>query len=162
MKAKKRSCKPASVANIRWAAYAAAGAATALAGSNTAEAAIHYSGLLHERFPPNGSMKFPLDKSGDCFLFKRNLGDFGWGAYFRIYGIASSAIRGTFTHGDYFYVSKLHFGQNISEGSFTHVEFGSAILARGTFGGGYLDDWLDRGKGYVGFRFNNGAGIQYG
>ena len=43
-------CKPASIAKTRWVAYAAAGAATALAGSQSAEAAIHYSGRVNELF----------------------------------------------------------------------------------------------------------------
>ena len=37
----------------RWSAYAAAGAATALSGICSAEAAIHYSGILDERITSN-------------------------------------------------------------------------------------------------------------
>ena len=44
-------CKPASIAKTRWVAYAAAGAATALAGSQSAEAAIHYSGHCERAIP---------------------------------------------------------------------------------------------------------------
>ena len=33
----------------RWAAYAAAGAASAITGVSSAEAEIHYSGLIHQR-----------------------------------------------------------------------------------------------------------------
>src|ERR1051325_3570553 len=51
MKLEKLRCKPASIPKARWASYAAAGAATALIGSNCAEAAIHYSGLLNVHFP---------------------------------------------------------------------------------------------------------------
>jgi len=162
MKTKNLRCKRTSISTARWASYAAAGAATALAGSNTAEADIHYSGLLHARFPPNSSMKFPLDQPGESFLFSRNLGGIGWGAYFRIYGIDAASFRGTFTGGDYYYASKLHFGQQVSQGPFIRrVGYEDAILVRGSHDG-YLDDWLDRSKGYVGFRFNNGAGVQYG
>ena len=66
--------KRASIPKRRWAAYAAAGAATALAGSNSLEAAIHYSGYLHEsigiyeRFPLNPPISFSLCHPfpGDC------------------------------------------------------------------------------------------------
>jgi hypothetical protein len=56
------------------------------------------------------------------------------------------------------FVSKLPLGENISEGEFfrTYTD-SSGVLARGTYGA-----WLDRGAGFVGFRFQGGEGIQYG
>jgi hypothetical protein len=51
MKNKTLHSRPASIPKKRWAAYAAAGVATALAGSNSLEAAIHYSGFLNVTFP---------------------------------------------------------------------------------------------------------------
>jgi len=50
MKMKTLRRKSASIAKTRWAAYAAASAATAFAGTKSAEAAIHYSGRLDVRF----------------------------------------------------------------------------------------------------------------
>jgi len=32
----------------------------------------------------------------------------------------------------------------------------------GFLAGGYSDQWGNRGTGFIGFRFNNGAGVQYG
>jgi MYXO-CTERM domain-containing protein len=141
--------KPASIAKTRWAAYAAAGAATALVGSNSAEAAIHYSGLLHVEFPPGRDRikAFPLDQPGDFLSFVHSA--FG-GNEFAVYGIVSAAVRGSEISA-ITYVAKLSFGQAISTGLFSYGNRGN--MAYG---------WHDRGTGYVGFRFNNGAGIQYG
>ena len=73
MKRKNLRRKADPIAKRRWAAYAAAGAATVLAGSNSLEAAIHYSGLLRAEFPrdKNKVKRFPLDQAGDHFLFAR-------------------------------------------------------------------------------------------
>jgi hypothetical protein len=149
----------ATVSNSRWLAYAAAGAATALAGSNSAEAAIHYSGLLREHFPPdqNKLETFPLDQAGDYFLFRRTSAHVN-SAGFTCYGIVSSAFRGDAVF-DIYYVSRLHVGKYISQGRFVNAYpppfFG--IMAYDGVG-----EWVGAGTGYVGFRFNSGAGVQYG
>ena len=87
-------CKPASIAKTRWVAYAAAGAATALAGSQSAEAAIHYSGLVNELFLVGDADSFNLDRPGDFFRLSHT--SYGYGAKdkFSIFGIASAAFRG--------------------------------------------------------------------
>ena len=55
------------------------------------------------------------------------------------------------------YVSKLSFGQKISVG---HFQYGGGVMA--ITGGGGFAQWNDPGVGFVGFRFNSGAGDQYG
>ena len=50
MKANTLRRKPASIAKKRWAAYAAAGAASAFTCANSAEATIHYSGRINQIF----------------------------------------------------------------------------------------------------------------
>jgi hypothetical protein len=164
MKTNKLRCKPASIPKTRWVAYAAAGAATALAGSQSAEAAIHYSGLLDEKFRPNSHKTFPLDQPGDSLLFAHHRTACSE-ADFNIKGIVSASIRGS--TGYCLYVSKLSFGQNISSGNFVHT-FSGTYRGRGMMAinpvcfystGG---QWFFGGTGYVGFRFNSGAGIQYG
>ena len=45
-----RSKKPAAISNSRWLAYATAGAASAFTCANSAEATIHYSGIIGELF----------------------------------------------------------------------------------------------------------------
>src|SRR5947207_12678325 len=122
MKTRTRRSKSASIAKTRWTAYATASAATALAGSQSMEAAIHYSGRLDVPFPPHKDhvKTFPLDQAGDFISFARvESAPFASdAAYFRIYGIASAAWMG-FRYSAYFlYVSKLHFGEKISTGSF--------------------------------------------
>jgi len=61
MKTKKSHSKPSSIPNARWATYATAAAATALAGPQSAEATIHYSGHLRVVFKgatyPKGSFR---------------------------------------------------------------------------------------------------------
>jgi MYXO-CTERM domain-containing protein len=133
-----------------------AGAATALVGSNSAEAAIHYSGLVNEPFPPNRNKHkaFPLDQAGDSLRFVHTT--FCPAASFSINGIVSAAFRDYFT----FFVAKLSFGANISRGEFGPASHGIMALDRTCYT--YGAPWNDGGTGYVGFRFNNGAGIQYG
>jgi hypothetical protein len=167
MKTKTIRRKRASIAKTRWTAYAAAGAATALGGSHSAQAAIHYSGLLNERFPghEDKSYRVSLDQTGDSIYFARREATFSGTdmALFKIYGLVSASFIGYFVdtgssaYG--LYVSKLRFGRNISTGHFTFRDKG--ILAQGDFRGGF-QQWGHPGTGYVGFRFNNGAGIQYG
>lgn len=170
-KTNSRSRKSASIGKTRWAAYAAAGAATALASSHTAEAAIHYSGPVWVKFPPyrDGIHTFPLDQVGDSLVFQRlEVGtEFGRPDvdYFRIDGIASIAFRAagatisSYTN----YVAKLGSGEPVSRGFFQtrHLFNNGAPMVFGGFSEGYAP-WRKRGTGYVGFRFNNGAGLQYG
>ena len=60
-----RSKKPILIANNRWLAYATAGVATAIAGVNSAEADIHYSGTLNVPVPEGESVahSFALDNA---------------------------------------------------------------------------------------------------
>jgi len=155
-------CKPPSIAKTRWVAYAAAGAATALAGSQSAEAAIHYSGILDVRFPSgNICHDFPLDQPGDTLSLCHEIfyGFLDRGA-FRPFGIASAAFRG-FSAGQahHRYVSQLHFGQKIAAGPFTADIDGGKFPHYAQSGSG---SWQQPGIGFIGFRFNSGAGIQYG
>ena len=63
MKTRQSRRQTTKVSHSRWVAYATAGAATALVGSNSAEAAIHYLGLVIEKFPPHSNKikSFQLD-----------------------------------------------------------------------------------------------------
>jgi len=166
MKSNKPRFKPASIAKTRWVAYAVAGAATALVGSNSAEAAIHYSGLLNEPFPSNRDKHkaFSLDQPGDSLLFAHRT--LCKEAIFNIKGIVSASFRGSY--GYVLYVSKLSFGQNISSGNFVHTNTGFPksdcfMAIRATCVDSESGQWGSAGgTGYVGFRFNNGAGRQYG
>jgi hypothetical protein len=173
MKTRQSRRQTARVSHSRWAAYAAAGAATALASTSSAEAAIHYSGVVDQKFPPHRDtdQTFPLDQPGDFLVFHRHeVGipffqpfDFD---YFDVHGIVSAGFLGCdATFASYSaYASKLYFGQNISDGCF--LGFHKGIMAFNFYSGtsypGARGPWRDRGRGFVGFKFNNGAGIQYG
>jgi hypothetical protein len=147
-------CKPASIAKTRWVAYAAAGAATALAGSQSAEAAIYYSGIVNEQFLVGDADSFKLDQPGDSFRLSHYM-FYGPADKFSIFGIASDAFRGQ-GFGNRHYVSRLSFGQGISMGNFIQEYPGHLVYA------GIARQWGIPGVGFIGFRFNNGAGVQYG
>src|SRR5439155_19074181 len=152
------------IAKTRWVAYAAAGTATALAGSQSAEAAIHYSGRLDWRFTVGDAHRFHLDQLGDSFRLSHTTVYYGTQeGNFSIFGIASAAFRGRLLGFNRNYVSKLSFGQRISSGHFTQ-QFTQRAFGHLFYGGrsGPHSQWTNRGTGFIGFRFNNGAGVQYG
>lgn len=129
------------------------------------EAAIHYSGDLHAQFGPHkGKVKpFSLDQAGDYLLLGRS--DYFHGGvgfdFLEVHGIVSGAFRGIQDFSTYHvFVSKLSFGENISSGGFwSHRSYG---ILTGYFSRPIYSQWTDPGIGFVGFRFNNGAGVQYG
>jgi hypothetical protein len=168
MKIRRSRRQIATLPNSRWLAYATAGAATALAGTNSAEAAIHYSGSLNVTFPPDRPRlkTFPLDQPGDYFVFARGEDIVGNSrtdaAAFSVFGIISASFRGLgYSHTYYIYpVSKLPRGENISAGPFTRARFQHGGRLASIYHS--HTQWADRGVGFVGFKFNNGAGVQYG
>jgi hypothetical protein len=158
MKSKHRNRKSASIGKTRWAGYAAAGAATALVGSQSAESAIHYSGRLNVVFDEGLVVRFTLDQPGNFIT----LGHLHYtSAYFRVYSACScdKAMRAFYTSLNFpVMVSKLPRGENISAGTFlrTHT-YSEGVLARNGYGA-----WRDRGPGFIGFRFHGSGGTQYG
>jgi PEP-CTERM putative exosortase interaction domain len=163
---KVRRTKLTSLSNSRWAAYATAGAATVIAGVNSTEAAIHYSGVLNVSFSGTQTMpRFALDLPGDSFIlghFPNNSGFAG----FIVGGLLSAAFRGT-SNGPFVYPSHLAAGINIATGVFqvnpstTNGSGGHyfGTLASNAFYGG---QWRSADTAFVGFRFNGGTGIHYG
>jgi hypothetical protein len=87
---KKRLRNVNSISTGRWTAYAAAAAATGFAATHSAEATIHYSGLVNQNVIGDRSVTFPLDPAGGSFSARHR--DFtymgrraGGAAYFNIY-----------------------------------------------------------------------------
>ena len=164
------SKKPAVIANARWLAYATAGAASAFTCANSAEATIHYSGLIGEfiagRCDPD-SVRFQLDQPGDSFRLRHSLlfvcsGDYGGYAHFGILGRAGASVAGFYcpSNPKALSVSKLNRGQLISRRPF--LARNSGLLA-GTHSYGSCAGQFDYGDvGFIGFKFNNGSGDQYG
>jgi len=163
-----------SVSTSRWTAYAAAAAASGFAATQTAEATIHYSGLVNQRINGDDLVRFPLDPAGGSFLVRhRNLyygaRPAGGAAFFNIYAAQSASVDGIYCAPCQALVFpyKLNRGDTISRGPFTSVRRDSigALLAldykSSTFDSSY-GNFLERGPGLIGFKFNNGAGVQYG
>jgi hypothetical protein len=156
----------AKIPQSRWVAYASAGAATALAGVGSAEAAIHYSGAVNAPFPTGSSQigSFALDNNA-ILRFVNIFSAAGAGpggvALFRIQGAAvSNMFLGT-AAGNFRYPSNLAFGANIAAGPF--AAFNSNFFATLAYGGGFTHSkFLNGGTGFIGFRFNGGSGIEYG
>lgn len=153
----------AQISQSRWVAYASAGAATALAGVGSAEADIHYSGVLNAPFPAgSGSVgSFPLDNAAILRFVNSAAGSSGGAAFFRLQGAAVSNMFVGTANGPFRYPSNLAFGANIAAGPF--AAFNGIYFATLAYGNGYAHSkFLNPGIGYIGFRFNGGGGIEFG
>jgi hypothetical protein len=152
--------------NSRWAAYAAAAAST-LAGAGSAEAEIHYSGNVSTRLTGNAQASLPLS-NGASLVFENIYGGtfFLQHFHFLMNGVISGSARTYFHSFNRGLLDNLPPGENVSAGEFFSVAgnpgFGAlfTFLSDGEFappysGGGWT-------RGFVGFRFNIGNGMQYG
>jgi hypothetical protein len=157
MKMKPRN-KAALFLNSRWTAYAAAGAATAF-GAATAEAEIHYSGRVDVLLDPDpaSSTMLPLSNGVSIGLFNGEAATHEYnGAAFQVLGAGiSHGFRATNSEVN---VERLRPGLLVSQGVFHQTT---------SFGGGnirsiYNPEWDGGGQGFIGFKFNTGAGTQYG
>jgi hypothetical protein len=144
-----------SVSTPRWTAYMAAAAASAVAGAGSAEAEIHYSGVRDIKFSRTSQdelHKLPL--SGGAFL---GFGRFIGGSYYvaGVAGVAGAAISNAVRSG--FFLARLDSGVSVSSGRF--YDLGELGELFGIYNSGAF---APSGEGFVGFRFNNGQGMQYG
>jgi|SRR5215831_13604268 len=164
MKTRSRQTHNLKIPPSRWLAYSGAAAATALAGSSSADGEIHYSGRVDVIFPSDESksVAFPLDQAGDSIAFIHSLSFRSSGqAFFSVTGLQSGGFVGRLSS---FlsepYVSRLvRSNRYVSDHRFLSYNFGTLAgvinhIPRG--------EWQDGGPGFVGFRFNGGAGTQYG
>jgi hypothetical protein len=144
-------------------AYAAAGLATASGGAISAEGEIHYSGPVNYAFHGRGSKtgqwhSFPLSNGARLWggtIHINDLGIYDY-AYFGLTGaIASNSLRAV---PGFFGVAALPAKSVVSQGSFSFL--GQRGVMQGLFCS--YPDWKEPGIYYVGFRFGNGAGAQYG
>ena len=150
-----RSRKIARIANSRWIAYGTAGAATAL-GATTAEADIHYSGIINE--PVSfGAETFPLS-NGAVLWFEHHQTDTNYNsAKFELRSAAVSNGWQSDFNGFRYVPMNLARNQPIST---QHFGDGVGILASSPFCNGY--QFCGRGSAILGFKFNTGGGTQYG
>src|SRR4051812_24585321 len=162
-----RRTKVVSLPNSRWTAYAAAGAASALAGAGSAEAAIHYSGPINAVFASGSSVAqtFALDNAAVLRFVNILTGSSSAGvALFRIQGAAvSNQFRGI-AAGNFRYPERLNLDAPVSAGApGAFANFNANFFATLAYGGGYTNSqFLAPGIGFIGFRFNGGSGPEYG
>ena len=157
-----------SLNSSRWAAYATAGAATAIAGANSAEAAIHYSGVLNVSVPTGEGVAhtFSLDNAAVIRFVNILTGPSaspgpGGDALFRIQGAAVSNMFAGTAAGAFRYPSNLAAGASIAARPFASMN--ANFFATLAYGGGFAHSkFLAAGIDFIGFRFNGGSGIEYG
>jgi hypothetical protein len=173
MKTKSVHCKPVSIAKGRWAAYATAGAASAFTCANSAEATIHYSGRIGEFFGSHQdkSARFQLDQPGDSIRLRHSLfltvtASYGGTAHFGVLGRAEAGFAGFYnpcpSAPHVVSVSKLNRGQFISGRPFLARNSGLLAAFRNYCSSGSVGQFDSAGVGFIGFKFNNGSGDQYG
>jgi len=155
------------VSNARWVAYATAGAATAIAGVHSAEATIHYSGMINQvvNAASGASAVFHFNLTGGASFspFHFRVNSASGIAAMGIHGPVSGMING-FQAG-YPYLSRLAAGVNPAAHGFVTPGNSAFFNGYGTlaFRGGYGNDqWLAAGMGFIGLKFNTGAGTEYG
>ncbi len=190
-----RRCKITSVEHQRWAAYATAALATSFSFNlaNSAEAKIHYSGLINEELDGDSSVSFPLGDAGvikfehvkhyfgtiicttsPCSsrpqnrMAPRGIQTITWyydgGSAFVGISAPSGAVRGAVTPDGEVSASRLVNRDVISAGPF--VPGGGFLVERSANqwgGSGYpRGKFQAAGPGAIAFKFNTGAGDQYG
>ena len=158
-----RSRNSTAITNSRWLAYATAGAASAFACAHSAEGTIHYSGPINREFSyGRQTATFQLDQPGDSIrLIHFTTTNYAGHAYFGVAGRVGDSIVGFHKDCEY----RLHsWASNLEEGQFISfqplVPAHVALLTRA--GNGCNGQFNRRGIGYIGFKFNNGSGDQYG
>jgi MYXO-CTERM domain-containing protein len=166
MKARSRKNNPIKIPSSRWLAYAGAGAATALGGVNPADAEIHYSGHVDVTFRHDDTKTVQFSIEPGAFLLFRHDNDFSDGlgaAFFHAEGQQAGAFVGYFVGFEYAYVSRIKGGGNryISQGYFI-ADKGGYYFGTMVNGGQGRGAWKKQGTDFIGFRFDNGAGPQYG
>ena len=157
-----RSRKTLQFSHVRWTSYAIAAGATAVAGTPAAEAEIHYSGVINYKFDQHSrgdeAHSFPLSQGAFLLGFRYVRGRTANSATLAIQGGAvSNAFRIYSPSFADSVAASLPRGSVVSQGYFNG------------FGWGRLQDYACEFPGfqqpgiyYAGFRFNSGAGTQYG
>lgn len=167
---RKFDSKITSITSGRWTAYAAAAAASTFAAAHSAEATIHYSGLINQRIGGRDRAIFHLDPAGGTFVVSHfnfvygsssvpNGGVAGFGVYAPMSASVNGLSGGCRNNNPC--VSKLAQHDPISAQPFISRGGTLAWEYDGSHRS-YYGQFLDRGYGLVGFKFNNGAGVQYG
>jgi hypothetical protein len=163
---------PLNLSTSRWLAYAAAGAASGLVSAPCAEGAIHYSGILPERFTGFDGKAFPL-APGASIVFNHfphftytegstSIFFAGFAAVDMLGGsIAGFTKTCIYTNFDAT-ASNLASGASIAQQPFTQKTGILVNLSQSNGCSLFRGEFISDQSGYVGFRFDIGKGMQYG
>ena len=150
-----RPKKSLTYSHSRWLAYAAAGAATSLGAAQSAEAEIHYSGVINHKFHYEGG-------PGDFPIFHSASLHFKFYTYSWAFSIGGAAVSDSWCA----FVTQRYGGREVARLFEGAVISNCALFEDGyrgflfnSYGSG---QFAKGGIGFIGFRFNNGAGRQYG
>jgi hypothetical protein len=152
-----------SLSTGRWMAYMAAAAASTLAGAGSSEAEIHYSGDVSIKLQGHAHASLPLSSGASLVFQNKDTGSTFWQDFdLVITGAISGSARPVYGS-RFVFLANLPAGENVSAGSFSSVAGHPNI-------GVLISNWSDgqftpvgeSGRGFVGFRFNTGKGMQYG
>ncbi len=162
----KRRARSSSIASARWAAYAAAGVASTVAIAPSAEAEVHYSGLVNYNFAAHGGQgSFPLHP-GVNLAFRVGIPDGGDNFGHVIVNGANGAFAGRSAAYTSPLASSLSARVRLSQQSFpVSCRFSSSQSTRICYyDGANLGDgsFANRGETFIGFEFTNESGLHYG
>jgi hypothetical protein len=151
---------PSQLLNSRWTAYAAAAAATTISAAE-AEGGIHYSVPVHEKLIETASDIFPLSNGASIRLFEFSapLSSYPF-AGFRI--LNASVAHGFRAVSYYSEVLRLSAKERVSQGTFRETALASVSWGNIQSFYGRNPFWNDGRTGFIGFKFDTGAGVQYG
>jgi hypothetical protein len=166
MKARRKfDDKIGSITSTRWSAYAAAAAASTFAATHSAEATIHYSGLLDGHIVSNRILRVPLGSGVGSFVIRHSWTPYGstsrsGNVFFSLYA-GSPNVNGFYISRPGASVSNLDRGDAMSARPFVPK---GGVMASNFCGcsHGIRGQFREQGVGFIGFKFNNGAGDQYG
>src|SRR5438105_2777872 len=166
-------CKSISIPKARWAAYATAGTASTLAFASSAEAEIHYSGIVNHNFA-NGSFAGPLDPGLTLELGVGTGTQIGHKtSAFGVIHIREAQNRfigdfaGTLASYAGVYVLELPAGQSLAaQGFAVSCRWSSSCGCQVCYYGAYIGGggrFRGRGVGFIGFVFQHRSDrVQYG
>jgi len=168
---KDRRNESITLSSSRWLAYATAGAATAFSAASSADAEIHYSGIVNAKFAGEDLASFPLASSRAFIGFTHNINYYE--PYVKTGGnahVAGVSVAGFWTCTSSSFTNKSAAAYNLARGeAISERQFffgnGKGVIATADGANCYGQDrgeFLRAGIGLIGFKFNVGNGDQYG
>jgi hypothetical protein len=152
-----------SLSSRRWTAYMTAAAASTLAGAGSAEAEIHYSGDVSIELTGNAHASLPLSNGASLVFQNFFESTFIQTFTFVMKGVTSGSGWGSRYFPGSVRLSNVPRGVNVSAGRFLPVTGNPdhGVLFTNWSDGQFAADGPPV-RGWIGFRFNTGRGIQYG